>query len=122
MRNTLSPTASKIVWFELPARDTKRARDFYGRLFGWKFEPFGGAAEYHMASEAGGAITPVSSGTKGPIVYFGVEDLDASSERVKELGGRVGERKELPHVGSYVHCVDTESNPFRLWQANGMTD
>jgi uncharacterized protein len=122
MSNTMSPTASRIVWFELPAKDTKRARDFYGRLLGWSFEPLQGTAEYHMAREAGGAITPVSSDTKGPIVYFGVDDLDASIARVKELGGKVGVRRELPNVGSYARCIDTESNPFSLWQASGMRD
>jgi uncharacterized protein YndB with AHSA1/START domain len=30
-------TTGKIVWFEIPARDTARARGFYGELFGWRF-------------------------------------------------------------------------------------
>jgi predicted enzyme related to lactoylglutathione lyase len=122
MSNTMTPTASKIVWFELPAKDTKRAQDFYARLFGWTFEPFEGVSEYHVANDAGGAIKAAAPGDEGPVVYFGVEDLDATAKRVEELGGQVGERRELPNVGVFIECVDTENNPFSLWQANGIRD
>jgi uncharacterized protein len=117
MSETMSRTAGKIVWFELPVHDTQRAQDFYRQLFGWRFEPFEGPSEYHLATEAGGAIMP-STGETGPVVYFGVDDIEASIKRVKELGGRViGQRRDLPNVGVYVQCVDTERNPFSLWQA-----
>ena len=33
-----SPPAS-IVWFEIPADKPERAREFYGKLFGWKINP-----------------------------------------------------------------------------------
>lgn len=106
---------SKIVWFELPAEDTRRAQEFYGRLFGWQFEDFEGPVEYHMASEAGGAILP-GNGKKGPVVYFGVDDVEATRERVRELGGTAEEKQEIPEVGLYAHCTDTEGNPFSLYQ------
>ena len=31
-----------IVHFEIPAKDMKRAKEFYGKLFGWKIEAFDG--------------------------------------------------------------------------------
>jgi uncharacterized protein len=65
---------------------------------------------------------PASSDEKGPIVYFGVDDIDAATKRVRELGGTVGERRELPNMCVYVHCADTESNPFSLWQTTGSRD
>lgn len=48
-------TTGRIVWFEVPAGDTARARSFYGDLFGWQFQPYEGQV-YHMTYEAGGAI------------------------------------------------------------------
>ena len=107
---------SSIVWFELPADDTARAQRFYGQLFGWHFERFDGPFEYHMASEAGGAIYP-SHGEKGPVVYFGVEDIEREIERVRELGGSAGKKQEIPSVGFFAHCTDTEGNPFSLFEA-----
>ena len=106
---------SRIVWFELPAEDTTRAREFWGRLFGWQFHAFEGPFEYHMANEAGGAIYP-SEGEQGPIVYFGVDDVDAAVARVRELGGRAEEKQEIPHVGFFARCVDTEGNSFSVFQ------
>jgi predicted enzyme related to lactoylglutathione lyase len=108
-------TSGTIVWFELPADDTGRAQDFYGRLFGWRLEPFPGRPEYYMAGEAGGAIMP-ADGEKGPVVYFGVMDLDSVIALVRELGGTAGSRRDVAGLGSYAHCTDTEGNRFGLWQ------
>jgi len=35
-------TVAKIVWFEVSAFDTGRAREFYGSLFGWRFQRYEG--------------------------------------------------------------------------------
>jgi predicted enzyme related to lactoylglutathione lyase len=109
--------SSSVVWFELPAADTQRAREFYGRLLGWTFEPFG-SDDYHMASEAGGAIYS-APGEKGLLAYFGVNDIDAAVARVRELGGKAGTTEELPGIGRYAHCTDSEGNPFALHQQDG---
>ena len=110
-------TTGKIVWFELPASDSARARSFYADLFGWQFQPFEGQ-DYHMTYEAGGAIFG-APGQTGPIVYFGVDDVDAAIARVNQLGGTGGEKQEIPGVGYYAHCADTEGNPIGLYQNRG---
>jgi predicted enzyme related to lactoylglutathione lyase len=113
MTDSATSTTGKIVWFELPAGDSERARSFYGQLFGWQYEQFGGQ-DYYTASEAGGAIF-ASPGLTGPIVYFGVDDLDAAIAQVQELGGDAGEKQEIPGVGHYAHCTDTEGNRIGLY-------
>jgi predicted enzyme related to lactoylglutathione lyase len=52
----------------------------------------------------------------GPTVFFGVEDLDAAIARVRELGGEAGEKQEIPGIGFYAQCMDTEGNPIGLYQ------
>ncbi len=111
----MSETAGKIVWFELPAADTGRAKDFYGKLFGWQFQAIDGPTEYHMAHEAGGAIQ-AANGKKGALVYFGSDDIDASIAHVRELGGKASDKEEIPGVGHYSQCVDSEGNQFGLYQ------
>ena len=108
------PSAAKIVWFELPATDTERARGFYAKLFGWHYQPFEGQ-DYHMSYEAGGAIFAASEAS-GPIVYFGVDDVDAAVARVEELGGERGEKQEIPGIGFYALVKDSEGNPIGLYQ------
>jgi predicted enzyme related to lactoylglutathione lyase len=112
--STQQSTTGKIVWFEIPAAETARARAFYGDLFGWQFQPFEGM-DYQVTYEAGGAIFE-SPEQNGPMVYFGVEDIDASLARLRELGGQAGEKQEIPGVGFYAQCSDTEGNPIGLYQ------
>ena len=108
----------KLVHFELPARDTTRARDFWSGLFGWSFtEPMG--MEYFMVKtgeDQGGAV--YASDTAGPIVYFDTDDIDASISKARELGGRADDKQPIPHVGWFARCTDTEGNDFSLFQSD----
>jgi len=115
MSETVNETAGKIVWFEVPAADTQRARGFYGELFGWSFESMDGPTEYHLTYEGGGALAPGEP--NGILPYFGTADIDASLARVAELGGTAGTRQEIPDTGSFAVCADSEGNPFGLYQA-----
>ena len=120
MSETVSETTGKVVWFELPAEDIARAREFYGRLFGWQFQAFEGMPEYQMTYEGGGAIQP-GNGQKGPLVYFGTDDIDASVARVRrDLGGEASEPHEIPGIGRYATCTDSEGNPFGLYQGGDL--
>jgi uncharacterized protein len=107
-------TTARVVWFEVPAKDTEQALAFYGGLFGWQFERFGDA-DYHTTSAGGGAI---AGGAKeqGVLTYFGVGDVDAAVERVRDLGGGSGAPEEIPGVGRYAHCTDPDGNRFGLFQ------
>ncbi len=114
MSEAATETTTKIVWFEVPAADTKRAREFYGQLFGWQFEAFGGM-DYHTTYDGGGAIES-GSGERAILVYFGVVDVDAAAARVRELGGAAGDTQEIPGVGRYARCTDSEGNAFGLYE------
>jgi uncharacterized protein len=105
---------SSVVWFEAPAADSHRSQAFYGQLLGWQFQPYG-EQDYHVSSDAGGAIHGAAD-QKGILAYFGVEDVDGARGRVLELGGSAGEVQEIPGVGRYLHCTDTEGNSFGLYQ------
>lgn len=110
---------SSIVHFELPAEDTARAKEFWSAFLGWKFQDWQGPVEYHMTDglEPGGGIYRSQDGERGPIVYFGVEDIDAALARLQELGGTAEtEKQPIPTIGWYVRCRDTEGNSFSLFQ------
>ena len=114
MSGTMSETVGKVAWFELPAKDTKRAQAFYGGLFGWQFQPFE-EQDYHITFEAGGAIANAPE-QKCAIVHFGTDDIDAAIARVRELGGEAEDKQEVPGFGHYVYCSDTEGNRFGPYQ------
>ena len=109
----------KLVHFEIPAEDTGRAKDFYGSLFGWKFQTYEGPVEYNMfEGEPGGGLYPRQSGETGLKVYFDTDDIDATAARVRELGGSAEEKMPVPSMGWFAPCKDPEGNEFSLWQAD----
>jgi len=68
--------------------------------------------------EPGGAIYASQTGEKGAIIYFESDDVDASAERVNELGGSAEDKQPIPGVGWFARCEDTEGNQFSIFQAD----
>ena len=113
--------AGEIVHIEIPADDTERAREFYGGLLGWEFQSYPGPSEYHMTQTGdrqGAAITNMEPGKRGTRSYFLVDDINAGSARVKELGGEASEPTPVPSRGWFVTCTDPHGNEFGLWQVD----
>ena len=113
--------AGEIVHIEIPADDTGKAREFWGSLFGWKFEAYPGPSEYHMTritDRSGLAITNMEPGKRGMRSYFDVDDINAAAGRVKELGGEASDAMPVPNMGWFSVCKDTEGNEFGLWQSD----
>ena len=112
--------AGQMVHIEIPAGDTGKAREFWGGLFGWEFQAYEGSpTEYHMtriSETSGGAITADDGSSKGPRVYFDVDDINTGVARVKELGGETSDAMPVPSMGWFATCTDTQGNEFGLWQ------
>lgn len=111
--------AGKLVHFEIPAKDTSRATEFYKELFDWKIETFQGPTEYHMIEgDPGGGIYTAIDDDDAPRIYFDTDDIDATIARVRKLGGQAEEKAPVPNMGWYAQCKDTEGNQISLWQAD----
>jgi uncharacterized protein len=115
---------AKVIHLEIPADDTQRAREFYGELFGIKWQTMEGPVEYHMYGDQeegyGGGLYPRQGADDDRIrVYFNTEDIDGTIDRVRELGGDVEEEKSpVPGMGWYAHVRDPEGNKFSFWQTD----
>ena len=109
--------AGQIVHFEIPAADVGRAKAFWGAVFGWEF---GDSAmpgfPYYLIEEGGAIYASDELVGKGPLVYYGTDDIDASIARVRDHGGEADEKQPIPHIGWFARCSDTEGNGFRLFQ------
>ena len=114
--------AGRLVHFEIRAGDRERAKRFWGPLFGWRLNDWEGGAPYTLIEangEPNGGMYETDSGERGLLVYFDVEDIDGTLERVGELGGEVLEGKSpVPGMGWYARCRDTEGNEFSLFQVD----
>ena len=110
--------AGKIVHFELATKDPTRAKRFYGSLFGWKFKDSEmPGVEYYLIDgvEPAGAQNPMQD-KPGPVVYFDTDDIDGSIRKVRDLGGKADEKRPIPGEGWFAGCIDTEGNPFSLFE------
>ena len=108
--------------FELGVEDTDRAREFYGALCDWEFEP--------GPTGAGLAITTttIPGGMHGgdagatPYVFFAVDDMEAALQQVRDLGGEVedadveGDAESVATYGRFMLCRDDQGSPFGLHQ------
>ncbi|MFI5205943.1 MAG: VOC family protein [Candidatus Paceibacterales bacterium] len=123
------------IHFEIQADDPARAAAFYEKTLGWKItqamKKEDGGMDYWMI-ETGEKGTPGINGglyqrpAEGEMFYLydctiDVADLDAAIKAVKENGGTVSlmkgeEKSEIPHVGWFASCKDTEGNRFGLMQ------
>jgi predicted enzyme related to lactoylglutathione lyase len=116
-----------IVHFDIPADDPERAKSFYSRLFGWKFEKPIEDMEYYLVDTKnlegkpgpGGGLGKRGTADQKMMDYIGVTSVDEYLAKVEELGGKVLMSKTaVPGMGYLAICMDTENNPFGLWEEN----
>jgi predicted enzyme related to lactoylglutathione lyase len=111
----------QIVHVEIPADDTGQGKAFWGSLFGWEFQSFPGASEYHMtriSESSGAAITDMQAGKPGMRPYFSVDDIGEGVAKVRSLGGEAGDQMPVPGMGWFATCTDPSGNEFGLWQSD----
>ena len=117
--------AANVVWFEIPADDPERAREFYSNLFGWKINPFPGTGDYWHIDTGGGDDTPDGAlkrreQPQEPIVnYVNVNSVTDYAKKIKKLGGKISMGKTaVAQMGYFAVCQDTEGNAFGIWQSD----
>lgn len=112
------------IWYELQTADPDASKTFYDRVIGWTVgaQPEG-EMDYRMIATAdGGAVggmmrlmPGMQSGGARPswLFYIGVDDVDATVDRIKALGGGVTMGPmDLPGVGRMAMVTDPQGIPF----------
>lgn len=121
--------SNSAIYFEIQADDTRRAVDFYSKIFGWGFSEVKGLPiEYwHIegGSSGGGLLQrpapkpPSQSGTNAFVCSFEVENFDATAKQILELGGIVALGKfAVPGKCWQGYFQDTEGNTFGVFQVD----
>ena len=115
-----------LCWTELSTRDTKAAEAFYTALFGWtaKVGGVGTAMEYTEFSNQGKpGVGMMAMPAQVPafvpaywMSYFQVDDVDASTEKAKSLGGGVRvPPMDIPSTGRFSVVTDPQGAMFALF-------
>jgi uncharacterized protein len=122
-----------VVHFEMPYADRQRMAQFYASAFGWQTQLLGeDLGNYVLATTTEtaeqGPKTPgaINGGfflqqpewpAQHPTIVIAVDEITDAVRRVMEAGGKVlGEPLEIPGVGHYVSCTDTEGNRVSMLQ------
>lgn len=106
----------QVTWWELPVPDAERAKAFYGAVFDWTFQSFGG---HEMASTKDGRLVGALDGStqepigRGVFVYVNVADLEITLARVATAGGEVVQ--ERTEVGGDMGWWASFRDPDGLW-------
>ncbi len=112
-----------VEFFEIPADDLERAKAFYQAIFGWEINAIPmGSDTYWMFTT--GEKPPTNAGLMPrrmpgqPIInYITVPSVDATSRKIVEAGGQIMVPKTaVPGMGYFIGCLDTENNPFAIWE------
>jgi len=114
-----------IAHFDIPADNPERAKSFYAKLFGWKFERPMEAMEYYLTDTddlegkpgPGGGLGKRGTADQRIVNYIGVSSVDDYLSEVEKLGGKIVMPKTaVPGWGYLAICMDTENNTFGLWE------
>jgi predicted enzyme related to lactoylglutathione lyase len=116
------------AWIELMTSIDNATTDFYGRLFGWRYQRWPTPTSHYVMCALG---TRVAAGMDQPVgrhhgvppgwlVYFASDDVDGAAERTASLGGTVlVAPTDVASGGRYMIARDFAGAPFALWQAKG---
>src|SRR3954462_2535215 len=129
MGNRTSYAHGTFSWVDNATTDQEGAKSFYSTLFGWDYDdtPVGEGIVYSLAKLCGdvvGAIGPQQQDEISQGIpphwnnYISVDDVDAVSARVAELGGNlVAPPFDVMDVGRMSVVIDPTGGVLCLWEA-----
>ena len=111
---------ARVIHFEIPTKDPRKAAAFYKKVFGWKVTQWG-KQQYWMV-KTGDEKTPGIDGgimlkkdLRATVNTVGVDSVDKAIKKVIAAGGKVVRPKiALPTMGWIAYCVDGDGNAFGL--------
>jgi len=119
-----NPT-NAVNWFEIPVNNMEKAKKFYESVFGVQLSPLNlgqlNMSLFPMAQGAAGAAGSLVKANSyvpshaGSMVYFSVDDIEATLARVAKNGGKILNPKvNIGEYGFVGHFEDCEGNRVAL--------
>jgi predicted enzyme related to lactoylglutathione lyase len=121
----------RVVHFEVPTKNLKRAQSFYKDVFGWQMNDVDmqeGAYtlvttaptdKNGMLTEPGainGGMMKQRRPFSGPVITIQVDDIDESLKAVKQKGGKtVTKKTPMGEYGFFGYFKDSEGNLIGLF-------
>lgn len=108
--------AAPIVFFDIAGPDMAVQSEFYSEIFDWEIGPDGRVnAPVHSVNAAGTVSGLMRGDPAEKVIYFGVEDVAATLEKIAAKGGSVAApRFEVPGVVVLGLFMDPAGNRLGL--------
>ncbi len=116
MLRAMSKDRGRFCWYDLMTTDPKGATEFYADVAGWTTQRWEqGDYTMFVASQGPlGGVTLIPPQAKamgaGPFwqAHVMVDDVDATSAQVEELGGTVHHTEDVPTIGRFAVIADPQ--------------
>ena len=122
-----------FCWTEIASSDAEKCKDFYSKVFGWKFQDSNAVTdgfayhEFKVGSSdypAGGLYQPSAEmfpdGNVPPphfMTYIAVDDVDANAELAQSLGGTILKAPDdIPNTGRFAIIQDPSGAVFATFK------
>ena len=109
-----------IAHIEIPATDLEKSKEFYHKVLGWDFKPFGNG--YFLYNNHKGTmvglrkVDEVSVG-ESTVFHVNIPDIESILNKAKKNGGAVKRnRTVIPAMGWYALFTDPAGNTIGLYQ------
>ena len=113
--------SNNVCHFAIHADNVARAKEFYHRVFGWRFDEWGPPDFYLIRTGSKdspgilGALQkrtkPLGAGFNGYECTISVEDVRQTEDSIVANGGSIVLKPvEIPSVGTLIQFADTEGN------------
>lgn len=122
------PVAGQFCWNELATADLKKAKDFYGKVFGWNFKEISaGEMGYTIVTSQDkelAGIWSIPNDMKSQIpqhwmAYILVDNVANALDKAKQHGAKI--MKDVTEVGDMGRLgiiVDPDGAHVGLWEPN----
>lgn len=122
----------KVFHFEIPSDDLDRAKSFYDKVFGWKYNNISVSGEDYTFAQTSkvdengrgdeknainGAIIKRTNSGASPVIVAQVDSMEDTLKKAKDNGGEiVMQPKEFGDMGMYAHVKDSEGNVIGVFK------
>ena len=114
--------ANPVNHFEICVTNRDKGKEFYGNLFGWKFNDIEGMNYSGVTAEeggiGGGIMEPPEEGVPPYVTfYITVVDINACLTKVEEYGGKtIVPKTPIPGMGHFAMFTDPDGNHLGIYQ------
>ncbi len=106
----------RVDYVEFPVADIGRTKEFYSKVFGWRFEDYGpDYTSFHDGRIGGGFCASAKFDRGGPLIVIYATDLESMLDKVTSAGGRIVKSTfEFPG-GRRFHFSDPNGHELAVW-------